>query len=326
MNPEIIQQYKTLNWNSLLRKELGDAGRLDEAKISFDRIKEFLDIFVNTEIVTTLSQQAIYEIQGTINDFIVFTQNTILLFSDTSQKEHIIEVIRDKEFTILSNLAKYKIYLNENISEDKEDYTKKLEELKKREEEIKERFNIAEDLLEKSQKQTQTSESAKYGTAFGKQAEKHKEGAQRNFWLMIISCIITVTLAIFLLIGNQKNFNLIENLSNWEKFLRFIVDQNLLLYIIIFSLLSFLISHFSRNYSSEKNLENIYLQKQMALNSHEQILKSVHSTGTENDLETQNALLTYMSKAIFETKETGYLKGVQHNTNPTGPILDMTRK
>jgi hypothetical protein len=325
MNPEIIEQYKKLNWSDLLRKELGDAGRLDEAKDTLDRIKVFLDRLVDSPVTETLSPQALSEIGNKISSFTSFTQ-TILTYSDVAQKPQVIQQIKNYEYEILTSLGKYSAYLDSIGLRDNSEEQSRIERLRTQERELEQTLDTVKSLAERAKKVAQGEEAKSFGNAFDTQANLHKDNANVNFWLMIGSSVLTVLTAILLLKGEQREFNLEQDLSSWQNFLKFVSEQNILLYIIVFSLLSFLISHFSRNFSSEKNLENVYRQKQKALDSHQQIIKSVQGTESDNDLETQNALLAYMAKAIFETKETGYLKGVHHNTSPSGPILDMTKK
>lgn len=324
MSPEIFEQYKKLNWSSLLRKELGEAGRLDEAKDTLDRIKVFLDRLVDSPVIETLSPQALSEIETKIRSFTVFTA-TVLAYSDVAQKAQVVQQIKNYEFEIITTLGKYSSYLDGIGLRDNSEDQARIERLRSQEKEIEQTLDTVKSLAERAKKVAQGEEAKKFGNDFEDQAEKHMASANRNFYLMLGSAVITTIIAVMLLASEQRRFDIMSDLSNWGAFLKFISEQNILLYIIVFSLLSFLISHFSRNFSSEKNLENVYRQKQRALDSHQQILRSVQATDSQNDLETQNALLAYMAKAIFETKETGYLKGVHHNTNPTGPILDMTK-
>lgn len=325
MNNEITEKYKKINWSDLLRKELGDAGRLDEAEESLKRIKAFFDRFIDNDLVLTLPDPAIREMENNIKNFVDFTNSTIMSYSDIGKKKEIIQQIKDKEFNIISHLSKYSTYLDAIGLRDNREEKLRLDNLRKQEKEVKELLETSRSLSERAKQVAQGEESKSFGDDFEKQADKHKDSSRINFSLMSLSVALTIGLAFSMFLGKEGRFDISQDLSTWQSFLAFVSDQNIFLYIIIFSLLSFLISHFSRNYSSEKNLENIYRQKQRALNAHQQILNSVQGTESQNDLETQNALIAYMAKAIFEAKETGYLKGVKHNTNPSGPVLDMTK-
>ena len=118
-----------------------------------------------------------------------------------------------------------------------------------------------------------------------------------------------------------------EGVGFGEALLRFLIDSKTMFLLIIFSMLTYAIRHFSRNYSAEKNLENIYIQKQKALDAHQQILDAVQDTKSENHLETQNAILTYMSQSIFEVHSSGYLNKDKDNRTSNSRIspLDITR-
>ena len=159
------------------------------------------------------------------------------------------------------------------------------------------------------------SESVKYGKHFGYQAIHHSRNANSNFWKMLICIGIAFILAVLLFVGQSQDFSLQEGLSSWQNFLKFISEQNILLVLAIFSLLGLVIAHFSRNYSAEKNLENIYIQKQKAIDSHSQLLGSIQDTKSQNTLETQNALISYMARSMFEVRNTGYLKKSNDSSN-----------
>lgn len=325
MNQNTVDSYKKLNWNSLLRKDLGDTGNLEEAKVLFDRIKTFFDRLVDNPVTDSLSPQAQNEIDQRLLNFLTFVNGTVLMYSDVAQKTQIIEQVRNYEFEIITTLSKYTSYLDSiGITEDK-DLDEKVQQLREKELKINETIESIERLSEQAKKVAQREETKLFGSSFNEQATAHGKAAFINSIFMYLASAATIILAYSLLSSKSYEFSLEKELSSWGSFLKFLDEQNVILYIIVFSILSFLISHFSRNYSSEKNLENIYRQKQKALDSHDQILKSIQSTQSDNDLMTQNAILAYVAKAIFETKETGYLKGVHHNTNPSGPIFDIKK-
>jgi hypothetical protein len=138
---------------------------------------------------------------------------------------------------------------------------------------------------------------------------------------MIASVLITLFLA-FIFIWNIT-FPEYKWIGNLLKSL--LIEQSLLLKVVVVSAWWFLISHFSRNYSAEQNLHYQNLQRQNALDSHEQILKSIQWTQSENELETQNILLTKMANAIFEQQETWYLNWSWNHINPTTQVLEVSK-
>jgi len=51
INQEILKQYKNIDWDKLLRKDLGQTGELNEVKQNFDRIKSIFDKIISYEVL-----------------------------------------------------------------------------------------------------------------------------------------------------------------------------------------------------------------------------------------------------------------------------------
>ncbi len=102
-------------------------------------------------------------------------------------------------------------------------------------------------------------------------------------------------------------------------------SQNILIKFVVISLGVFLIAHFAKVYAAEKHLYNINIQKQNALESHNQILNSVIATESENEKEIRNVILLELTKAMFDAKDTGYLKGHSQNSIPNNSIVEISR-
>ncbi|MFA6410702.1 MAG: hypothetical protein WCW26_03970, partial [Candidatus Buchananbacteria bacterium] len=93
LNQEITKKYKDLNWNELLRKDLGNYS-LEEAKPILDRIKNFFDsILLSTEI-NNFAQGIQNEIQNQITNFLNYCNNSLKTFSDIGQKQQRLEEIK----------------------------------------------------------------------------------------------------------------------------------------------------------------------------------------------------------------------------------------
>ena len=101
-------------------------------------------------------------------------------------------------------------------------------------------------------------------------------------------------------------------------------SQNIIIKFIILSLWWYLISYFLNTNLTEKHLYNLNIQRQNALNSHKQILDSIIATQSENEKEIRNAILLELTRAIFDTKETWYLKS-WWQWQATNQIIEITK-
>jgi hypothetical protein len=85
----------------------------------------------------------------------------------------------------------------------------------------------------------------------------------------------------------------------------------------------YLANHFARRFYAEKHLYNLNTQRQNALNSHKKILDSVQATDSENEKEIRNAILLELTKAIFENKDTGYIKQKEDHSINISPGVKL---
>ena len=112
MNQQSLNDYKKIDWEYLLRKDLGASGDLVTAKPIFDRIKLILDKFVNSVVLQTMPQNIQQEVSANVTAFFNFTQNNISSYTDSSQRSTLIDQINTQENTLINNLSKYIYYLN----------------------------------------------------------------------------------------------------------------------------------------------------------------------------------------------------------------------
>lgn len=320
MDIEGINKYKKIDWNKLLRKDLGEYS-FEITKPNFDRIKSVFDEVLNYPNLDQLSNFYKGQIQLQIDSFVNFV-NYINSFQNTSERQTWIDKIKDKDFEIYQNLSIVYRYIKDFDPERDE---KLKDVIKKSEERIKklnEVLSKAEELLQEAQKKTVQSEIIDYGNFFGQEAEKNERVANKNRWFMFGSIAVTALMSIIFL-QNINSFS--EDLTFFENILRTVNTQNILIKFILLSLGGYLVAHFSKIYYTEKNLYNLNVQRQNALNSHKQILNSVIATESENEKEIRNAILLELTRAIFANHETGYLKGSKDNPSPSNQIIEITK-
>ena len=318
----MVEEYQKIDWNELLRKDLGDHS-LEITKPSLDRIKLIFDDTLSYSDLDQLPDAFKSTLESQLNSFAHFANRIVNDFQDTSERQTWITEVKNKEYEVYTQLSPIYNYIN---TFDPARNTKLTVATKKSEERIKklnEDLVKTEQLLQRTQKVTVESETQDYGNFFGKEAKKNKASASWNLGLMIGSVFLTAVFSIFFL--QKIEFITTENLTFFEKILQTINTQDILIEFVLLSLGGYLIAHFSKVHSAEKNLYNLNTQRQNALESHKQILDSVIATESENEKEIRNAILLELTRAMFTNHETGYLKGSKDSPGPTNQIIEITK-
>lgn len=318
----LIEKYKWFNWNLLLRKDMWEFS-LEEASPIFARIKKFFDSIISNPELENLAQGILNEIDTQIRSFFELYDRHIVTYQNTSDKQQIIELIKNKEFEIINVLWKYTAYLRELDPKKDKEYKSYTEDAKKKILEIDQNLSQISKLSERAKQVAQKEEIALFWTFFWVTADKNKKSANLSFWIMIVLVFFTWVIA-WLFLGNIS-FLQDSKISFLNNVLKTITSQGIFEKIVIISLLGYIVSHFSRRYSAERHLYVLNIHRQNALNSHKQIIDSVQSTSSESDLETKNAILLQITKAIFENQETWYLKDSWSSPIISNQILEASK-
>lgn len=330
---EILDRYKELDWNKLLREDLGESGKLNEINPNLQRMKSVFEKILNYQ--STLEQVPNYErtFESVLNQFIEACNNQILNnYSDVTQRQSKLTEVRQLEESYISQLSPIFNYLQ---FVDPANNTKQ-QELEKSTQYLEKKIKDVDDLTKKVQKDIEISgtiaegqEVKLYGQEFEIMAEGlpnenrgNKQKASKNQSLMMVTIFLTATLACVFVFGKQLTLQGEGNIA--EKLWNTILVQNVLLKLFLISTGGYLVAHFSRNYSAEMNMYYINKHRQMALNSHQRILDAVRKTETANEAETKNAILLQVAKTMFDIQETGYLKN-GNNPVPTTQIVETVR-
>lgn len=323
MDEGLINRYKKINWKGLLREDLGASGNLVEAKETLDRIKVFFDRLLNSSIVENQDGEISNRINERLKQFLEYINNEVLIFSDVRKKDDILQGIKQQERDLINNLMVFASYINSFKKQDSKELEQKIENIHTYHEKAEEGYIKINKLLTEVRRSSQEEKAFTFGKEFKDQADIHRGNAQNNFYILF--CIIAATVIFAFILLKDVYFIPQENLANLQALLNFIVSQNLFVHAVIFSLFAFSISHFSRNFASEKNLEYINKQRQNALDAHRQILDTVDDS-IGGGIDAQNELLVLLAKAMFENQPTGYLKGMKHSTNPLSTFLNIQNK
>ena len=317
-----IEEYKKLNWSSLLRKDLGEYS-LEVAKPTYDRIKKVFDDILTFPSLFDLPTNYQNRVRNQLNNFIEFAERVRTSFQNTAERTTWIQSIRDIEESVWNELYPVYDYIRLIDPSQASHFEKYAKEAQDRVAILDEKLKTTDDLLAGAQKKATEAEVFKYGSYFKDEADQNNKVANRNRWYMFGAMFLTAGLAIlmFFLTLNSSTQSQINNLTD---FLAYITNKSVLLDFAILSLGGFLVAHFSRTYYAEKNLYTFNKQRQNALDSHRQILNSVQATNSENDKEVSNAILLELTKAIFDSKESGYLKNTSDGSGST-QIVDVSR-
>lgn len=316
------EEYKKIDWSKLLRKNLGEYS-LETAKPNLDRIKSIFDEVLNYPALDELSDQFQNQVQSQIDSFVQFSNQIVDSFQNINERQTWINNIKNKEFEVYQQLSVIYGYIKD-FDPGRDAELKNV--IKKSEERIKklnEDLSKTEILLQQAQKKAVQSEIMEFGNFFGKEAADNNKVAKINRYFMFGGVILTAVLAIVFL--QNIKFISTENATFFESILQAVNAQNILIKFVLLSLGGYLVAHFSKVHYTEKNLYNLNIQRQNALNSHKQILDSVVATESENEKEIRNAILLELTRAIFANHETGYLKGSKDNPGPSSQIVEITK-
>jgi hypothetical protein len=320
----VLDQYKALDWENLLRRDLGDAGKLDEVKPNLDRIKNVYEKVLQYQ--TTLAEVPNYErnIENSITNFINGCNSQILdaSYTNITEKPAKVAYIRQQEESIIGQLGAVFSYLQFVDPTN----TTKQNELQKRINEVDVLTKKVEKSLETSNKVAQKQEVIEYGNYFGDMADNTNAIRARNNNIYIyITLGVTALLACVFVWDKQFAFVPDQQMSVFKSIWNGLMTQSVLLKIFIISAGGYLVAHFSRNYSAEMNMYYLNKHRQNALNSHNRILESISKTEkSENAIETHNAILIQITKTIFDVQDTGYLKNAS-NPVPSAQIIETVR-
>jgi hypothetical protein len=331
MDHQLVDKYNNLNWTSLTREDLGSYNIVN-IEVVLKHIKSIFDSIIQDKYSNTLSRDLLDQVERRLREFLNICSR-IQGFQNMAERGELIESVKKFYSELLNQFGVHYLSLIEDekknfhailrsaqreLDKKSAEFDERMHEILQKSKEFGEHIRSAEESISHIKKRAQEKEVEFYGNFFEKTAKNNKEDARLAFWLMIASIILTAFTAVIYV----QNINITS--ESFSGIFKSIQSQNILIKIILLSLGVFLISHFSKEYSAEKHLYVLNTQRQNALNSHRQILRSIQKTESQNDLETQNAILLQVTRAIFDNQNTGYLKdGV--SPMPTSQVLEITK-
>jgi|GEM_PF-2511165 len=324
-----LADYKTLNWDSLLRTDLGEKGELTEIKPNLERLKSVFDRLLEFQPILSQVPSLEVTLENSINNFIQGCITTILdpFYQNYTERTSKLSYIKTLEVSTINQLAPlfgYLLFVSPGHDFEQNDILERQKESAALLEEVNQLLSKTKESLEVTTKLALKQDVQIYGDAFEEMAEEtNKPKAFFAVILMYISLAVTVIFAGVFIWGHTLLIP--EGGSVWVTIWNQIISQNALLKIFVISAGGYLTAHFSRNYSAEMNMYYSNKHRQMALDSHRRILDSITPTDkTENDKETHNAILVQVTKTIYEQQDSGYLKS-SANPVPTTQIIEGIR-
>lgn len=311
-----IEDYKKTNWNLLLREDFGNYS-LKEIKPDLDSIKNFIDPLVESSYKLSTDQQN--SLIRLISNFMKLRKQ-IKNHADTSQNQNIINDIANFKNEILDNFQNLYLAL---VIQDRHDANQTLAnpeiEVKKYQSLIK---DLEKELIKTRQSQSQLSEqtiraeASRYGDFFYNEAKKNERfsliwGVVFLFF-SLIACLVA-----YCFLGFDQNITA-------SSFPELLIKGNVINKIFIFSVIILIISTLRREYLALKHQFILNTHRHNAISSHKEILSSIEKTTNESDKEISNAILLELTKAMFSSEDSGFIKS-QKESSAGNKIIEISR-
>ena len=312
-----IKKYRQINWKSLLKEDMGDYS-LKEVKPVLDDIKGLFDEILSKDNLESILSQ---DHQNTLNsdlDQLFYTVDRINNYSDKNNRDNEIHHIQELKKQVYSHLIPIVQVLNYSYKSQSAQTPTSVKKMLKDAEKYKlSSKNIFEEynkLLSLQQASAMPSVAKRFGNIFSEEAERNKKQAYWSLGILVISSILAIAFSFFLMIKTSTPE--INTLID-------VFTSNILGKIFIFSILFFIISIFRKDYISLQHQHVLNTHRQNVLSVHQEILKMVQHTKSDNDKETANTLLMELSKAMFDAKDTGYTN--TRSSNSERSLAQMIR-
>ena len=314
---KLIDEYKKINWETLLREDLGKY-HLKEIKPHLDFVKKFIAPVVKNYNKLPPNQQS-----QLVNLLSSFMKNIrlIIAHSNTSQNQAVVDRIVEFKNDILETYQKLSTTLEIQAKYSSDKLSDKIDksEIKKYQtirKEIEEELKKLKQTRSQYAGQTIQKDVERYGNFFKTEAEKNQKKSRYCGGFLLTFSIFACVLVYFFLNVDEE---IIAN-GFWE----LIVKANFINKIFVFSILFLIISVIKREYLALKHQLILNTHRHNAIDSHKEILDSIKSTENESDKEISNAILLELTKAMFNPQETGFIKD-QKNTSSENKIIEVSK-
>nr|WP_320020907.1 hypothetical protein [uncultured Draconibacterium sp.] len=279
----------------------------------------------NTSIVQFV-REVEEDLSGTFND--IKTQKQHLAKQITKYYNQCFNSNQNNYLYLLETLAIANSFVKPELQNSKEierlqkDYEAKLGELsatlitiKESKLQLNKNKQQSETILKELQKKVSEQTVSDYAVVFGTQAGEHKTLADK--WLKTGIWISAIFIALIIICA-LTNFLPTERIGESGNILGYNIS-NIITKALIIALIIFVISFSFKQYSVNRHLQALNTQRQKALNSYKLFMASI----SKDDINSRNALMIQVAKAIYEPQSTGFLseKGQQVNSG----LVEITK-
>ena len=305
MNKELhnlIEDYKKTDWNSLLRKNMGDY-HLKELKPHLDFIRNFFN-----ELISDLHFESSYQpytvlLNQCFNRFRLIKES-IKAYRDGGQKQRIIDQVINYKQEVFQNLGPLfnmlKIQTEYHPDRCTDHPEKVVGKYNRSIKEIEQELKKLRQLQSHYSEQTVRVEASRYGDFFKKEAEQNKKSSWFFGVLFFGLSLLAGWFAYCFLRFDQE----IEA----DTFAELLIKGDVINKVFIFSVTLFVISLIRREYLALRHQFTLNTHRHNALSSHKEILSSIEKTASESDKEISNAVLLELTKSMFSPQDTGFVK------------------
>ena len=325
-----IEEYKKIDWKKLLRKE-DMKHHLGEIEPNLDFIRRVLDSVLNGLLARHATDKYIFEFRDNIATCLetwLQLQRGILSHKDYSKNKDIVDRVRGYQYDMLKNLQpvldRFKLedrYASQeekgfahanDLKIEREKIQKELDEIKKLHGDISQ-----ERIMTAQQVAGQTSKL--FGNEFENEAKNHAYWSYGIGTALIV--LIITSIALFscteLLSFNPRYF------TSW---INFIAQSDLMFKIFVLACFFHVTNILSREYMAHRHQMVVNKHRANAINSYQALSNSVLATDNDADKEASNAILVELTKFLYSTHITGFVKNAEAGKTQNLQVVDTASR
>ncbi len=312
MNKELVENYKKIDWDKLLRSDLGDH-HLKALKPHLNTIRKIIDFIINHPQLQELPRNERRKLEAHLPEFQSLVNYIKNDHQDVGQNQNMIEQVieREEEWKkIILSLKPFLDFFDSNHALDNN-----LEKYQRIIKELEGNINKVRELESQKQGQMIKREASQYGDFFKNEAKRNQRWAWVYFGLTIASAIACAGLA-------YCTFKIPDNIVA-QTLPELIIKGNVLNKVFIFSIMILVITLLRREYLALRHQFTLNTHRYNAIKSHKEILSSLEKTQNDSDREISNAILLELTKAMFDTQNTGFIN--QEASSRELKVIEVTR-
>ena len=298
---EQIKNHRKTDWKRFLREDLGTY-HLKEIKPHLDIIKSFIDYLItNISSLSDGHQQILIDLLITFEDH----KKKISNYDGTDQRDKIIRDIIDFKYGILDSFRSFALNL---VIEDR------LKSIDKEAKMNKDMIKVQQ-LQSQLKEKTAQMETARYGDFFKRSSKINKCLSLVFGYVFLLACVGSIFIS--------YNFLKFDQNIEAKNLIELLIKGDVINKVFIFSVILIVISTIRREYLALRHQFTLNEHRSNAINSHKAILDAIQKTTTKSDKEISNAILLELTKAMFHSQETGFVKN--QSSSSENKIVEISK-